>query len=990
MSSNKGGNIYNQYVDLTNEYKQKYGENTVVLMMVGGFYEIYSNGNDDIDIFGVASSCNLIVSKKAKGDIYMAGMPVDSLNRYSSVLIENNYVCIVVSQIDPKDPSNRQVTDIISPSINMYGQNNTNYFTVLYLEDYKGLLYAGITAIDVSTGRTVVLESLSTISDPGKAMDEVQRTISTYLPQEVILISKTNFNQKKTIEESIEPLCKIIHRKWDAEDISQYENITYQEAVLKKAFKYNGLMSVFEYIGMERLNWARVALCFGIQFAYEHNAFIINDLQKPIVIDNNNYLTIEYDSCIQLNLQSLNNRDKSVVSIINRCSTPFGKRMFKDRLFNPITDIDKLQERYDAIEKALSFPLENIHAILHKVLDLERLLRKIVLKRITPMDWNNLIMSLDNCKEAFIQCNLNADAFMNIEKSYYVFDTDECSKYSNILDIKSNIFRRGIYSDIDEASDRYERDYAYLNDLAKRITSLKDNDSTLCKIDNSNKDGFFLTITKNRFETAASINKELMGQFTKKFSNQSKTMYMLSSNEIVKYSNDMDDCVKEINQLVQDRYYEYLDDFIAKHSSPLKELIDSITELDVTVCLARNAKEWGLSKPIVKHGDSSYLDIHGLRHPIIEFVNNGVQYVKNDVYLNKEGRNGMLLYGINSSGKSSLMKALGLNIIMVQAGMYGFCDSIEFCPYYNIMTRIAGNDNIYRGMSTFIVEISELRNILNRGSNKSLVLGDEICSGTENTSALSIVASSIHHLIKKGCSFVFATHLHELLDIPIIQEMTQLYVGHLSIDTSNDTIVYERKIKDGPGSSIYGIEVCRYLKLPLEFMKMAEDIRKQIKGESRHLVENKTSNYNSKIIMDMCMLCNNNKAVHTHHIKYQKDCENDYEKNQRYNLMPLCEECHEKEHHTNLHIVGYKDTINGAEVEVVENTNEKPDIVLNEEKLNKIRLYVRFGKCNRWFIRHRKTGAFKQCDEEDAMNKLKKLGYDYKESFKEDLYDTYL
>lgn len=986
-------NIYNIYVDHTNNYKKVYGDNTVVLLMVGGFYELYSNNTDDnIDIFRIASVCNLIVSKKSKGDIYMAGMPIESLYRYVNILTENNFVCVVVSQTNPKDPSIREVTDIISPSVTINSQSITNYFVIVFLEEYKELLYAGIAAIDISTGRTLATESISTLSDSGKALDEVQRIASTYLPQELLLISKEPIKNSKSIEDSLEPLCKILYKRWDSINISQYESIIYQEETFKKAFKYNGMVSVFNFLGLERANWGRVALCYAIQFAYEHNAFLINNLQKPTIIDNDHYMTIEYDSCIQLNLQSLNIKDKSVLSIINRCSTAFGKRMLKDRLFNPITDVKELKQRYDNIEKALEYPLDKINIILNKVLDLERLLRKIELKRITPADWSNMIMSLEYCEEAFKICEMDCSGFEELKNLYNILRISECSKYSNLTDIKSNIFNKGVFEEIDNIIIEYDKNYENLINMAKSITDLRDNDSTLCKVDNTTRDGYFLSITKNRFETASSINKGMMGQFDKRFSNQSKTNYILINNDIKTSSNNMDRCINSINEYVQIRYNEFLDKFILEQSNNLRNLINTITDLDVTICLARNAKEWNLSKPDVYSSNNSYVNIKGIRHPIIEFINSGIKYVKNDISLNKDDIKGMLLYGINSSGKSSLMKALGINIIMAQAGMYVFCDNIEYSPYKNIMTRIAGNDNIYRGMSTFIVEISELRNILNRGSNKSLILGDEICSGTENISALSIVASSLFHLVQRGCSFIFATHLHELLDIPLIRDMKDIFVGHLSINTEGDNIIYERKIKEGSGSSIYGIEVCRHLKLPLEFMRIAEDVRKHIKGERNMFLENKTSNYNKDLILDMCAVCKDKRAIHTHHIKYQKDCKNEYEKNQINNLIGLCEECHENEHHGKIHIVGYRDTIEGRDIEIIERKELKENnkIELNPQKIEFLKQYIRYGKCDKWFSRKTKRGSFKHSDITNITDKLHKLGYTFTDELKDLLYDPYL
>jgi len=292
-----------------------------------------------------------------------------------------------------------------------------------------------------------------------------------------------------------------------------------------------------------------------------------------------------------------------------------------------------------------------------------------------------------------------------------------------------------------------------------------------------------------------------------------------------------------------------------------------------------------------------------MRHPIIERIQDDFQYVGNNISLNQ---NGILLYGINASGKSSFMKAVGLNIIMAQAGMFVAASSFTYYPYHSIFTRISGLDNIYKGMSSFTVEMTELRNILKRCNKYSLVIGDEICCGTESVSALSIVASGIDTLIQKGASFIFASHLHELTKLTSIKGnigKSKLFVKHIRITfDEQNTIIYDRVIQEGQGSNNYGIEVCRTLDMPSDFMKNAELNRKEVEGMNSTIINKKNSRYNSKIIIDMCNICNKNKAEETHHIIYQQSADKDgfinntFHKNAKHNLVAICKECHHKEH----------------------------------------------------------------------------------------------
>jgi DNA mismatch repair protein MutS len=339
-------------------------------------------------------------------------------------------------------------------------------------------------------------------------------------------------------------------------------------------------------------------------------------------------------------------------------------------------------------------------------------------------------------------------------------------------------------------------------------------------------------------------------------------------------------------------YKSFLESFITQNKQALLELIDIVAEKDVLSTCARNAKEFNHHRPTLIKNASGSVKVNALRHPILEHIMRN-EYVPNDVDIDA---NGLLLFGMNASGKSSLMKSIGLNVIMAQSGMFVAADSMVLSPYSHIFTRIVGNDNIYRGWSSFTVEMLELRNILQRCNQNSLVLGDELCSGTEATSALSIVAAGIQYMINRQCSFVFATHLHELSEMDRIKNTKSVLLKHMhvEIDKSSGKILYDRKLKEGPGSSVYGLEVCKGLGLPSEFIKSAHEVRCELQGISKDFVNTKKSRYNSQVFMDSCGVCGSrSKQLETHHIVPQNIRKN----NKVSNLMPLCESCHDKIHH---------------------------------------------------------------------------------------------
>ncbi len=334
---------------------------------------------------------------------------------------------------------------------------------------------------------------------------------------------------------------------------------------------------------------------------------------------------------------------------------------------------------------------------------------------------------------------------------------------------------------------------------------------------------------------------------------------------------------------------------------------------------------------------TSFIDATAMRHPMIERIQTNIGYVPNDVCLGakpakpeaKQAKpepeeTGWLLFGINASGKSSLMKAIGLNVLMAQAGMFVPCQRFEYEPYHAIFTRISGADNIYRGMSSFTVEMTELRNILLRCNEYSLVLGDELCAGTEALSALSIVAAGIQTLVEKRACFVFATHLHELMRMNAVPSSVGVYHIHIKLDEATQTIVYDRHLTRGSGHAYYGLEVCKALGLPSDFLKIAHQHRRMLQEEPTSFLNVKPSNYNKSIYMDKCAVCSA-PATETHHIQYQRDAKKTNSKKKHVdhiplhspaNLIPLCEGCHKKEHQGLLKIDGYTMTSEGRRLSV--------------------------------------------------------------------------
>lgn len=300
----------------------------------------------------------------------------------------------------------------------------------------------------------------------------------------------------------------------------------------------------------------------------------------------------------------------------------------------------------------------------------------------------------------------------------------------------------------------------------------------------------------------------------------------------------------------------------------------------------------------------SYVKAKDLRHCLIEHINTNEIYVTNDVELGQgTAQDGILLYGTNAVGKTSLIRALGIAVVMAQAGLYVPCSSFEYMPYQSIFTRILGNDNLFKGMSTFMVEMSELRVILKSANNNALILGDELCSGTEMDSAISIFVAGLKKMHDAKCSFIFATHMHEINKYEEVGALNRMTMKHLEVTYNKETdcLIYDRKLKDGSGFSMYGLEVCKSLHLPDDFLEYANNIRLKYRNSEQSILSLSTSRYNTNKVRATCEICKTEMGTEIHHLQHQKNADKYdfigyFHKNHNANLVSVCEKCHNSIH----------------------------------------------------------------------------------------------
>lgn len=958
------------YFKLQKLFEKKYGTNALVLMEIGTFFEVYEVNNDEEKIGKakeIAELLNIQLTRKNKAILenskenpIMAGVPAISFEKHlARIIAEQKYTVAIVRQRGTPPNVSRYLDTIVSPGTNfdfVISQDENN-ITSLLIEQIRGIYLVGYSAIDVTTGKCYYNEIHGTSEDKFFALDEVFNYMNMHKTNEIIVsFADKSINQKEVID-YLELNLKTFH-------IANFRpKISYQNELFKNVFNIESLLTSIEHLDMERFPLSTESLAVLIDFVIGHDSNIIQKLSSPQKLDINKYIYLGNNALEQLNIIETNH-NPSLIKLINNTSTAMGKRLLKERLTHPVKDSKELLRRY-ALSKELYDYYAPIEVELSNIYDIERLTRRIKLNRLHPFELNYLYDSLLSIKEIvkfmenykFISppCS-SADLSLFIQAIDSTFDLSISGKYM-LKDVDSNMISEGINTKIDDLNNQNELLYLKLEELKNHILSfMKSEDSSFVSINKLDKEGFFISLTKNRFNL---IKKDLLNShlivddklylfkdFNIKIQTNSVKIFCELTEEISdKYVHNLKKIV-ELNKLV---FKEKIQEFEKKFASLLQDLIQFIAEIDLTVSNIKTAKKYNYSCPkIVKTKDNeNFLELIDLRHPIIEANEEQGIYVPNDVILGEltlasqeykdniiiknsnpinlisNKMNGILLYGINSSGKSSLMKSIGIAVILAQAGFYVPCKSMRFSIFDAVYTRISGADNIARGLSSFAVEMLELKNIFNRATKNSLILGDEISHSTETMSGLSIVASAILKLSKLEALFVFATHLHQLPQIEEIEKLKNIIPLHLSVmyKDDEDKLIFDRKLAFGSGSSMYGLEYAKSLHMDKDFLNMANEIRKRLTDDYNpieRLAQRKTSKYNSNVFVSSCVICA--KACDdVHHIKEQARANKEgfighINANHKYNLIPLCKEHHKMVHDGTININGFVSTSKGLEL----------------------------------------------------------------------------
>lgn len=939
----------NDYFNYTEKYKKEYGEKTIVFLQCGAFYEIYGLKDpktekitgSDIKEFSKINEC-IIVNKNGcvrEQNLVMAGFKDSQIEKNLRKMQNEGYTIVVISQDEQCKNTTRSLSGIYSPGT-FFGNDEeiTNNIMCLWIEKYKiteNKIVIGLSCIDIYTGQSFLKELTENYFRNPTTYDELEKLISIYKPSEMIIITKKlNDSEIDEIIRFSNITSKTIHKinldekTEKTKKVIKCESQMYQREVFNQFWDINDINTFFESGMFNEYIVATESITYLLNFIYSHNQNLVKKIKEPSFKNSTNRLTLANHSLKQLNIIGGDKRKIANISnFINSTITTMGNRKMKYIICNPITNENELNDIYNITENILNKKklVEETRQKLLEISDLEKIFRKLILMKITPTDLVKISKSIEILREL-------EKVFKKNKLDKYFFEKSFNKKYNelenvinetinleealniDVLQFDDNFFNENIYEKIDKTEKELNNDLDELKNIQKYLSEIisegeKQKKDDYVKLNKTDQSGYYLFVTSRR----GKILKDKISKNQDYSEFKDITLSKATSQGDKINNGKIDSLCKKIlrNQnilksLIKDSYNDFCRELI-NYQEHFEYVIESFIKIDTNIARAYIANKNNYVKPIIDMNNSkSFIDAKDLRHVLIEHINENELYVTNDIELGEDNKkNGIVLFGTNAVGKSSLIKSIGIAIIMAQSGFYVPCSYFRYKPYNYLFTRILGNDDIHKGLSTFAVEMSELRTILRIGNKNSLILGDELCSGTETPSAISIFSAGLITLDKMESTFLFATHFHEILDIKEVTELNKVDIMHMEVkyDKENDLMIYDRKLKKGAGQKMYGLEVCKSLNLPDEFLDLANNIRLSRNKGDISLIDQKTSKYNSKKIKGKCELCGKD-GNDIHHLQYQKDANEkgfikSFHKNHKANLINICNKCHDDIHENN-------------------------------------------------------------------------------------------
>ena len=922
--------MYEEYLTNYKNYTAKFGPKVAIFLMVGIFYEMYDERDTEtgqtkttfvelVDLLGLKVSL-----KKGEGpsgpkyDGIVAGIPDYTVHKWSARLTQLGWTVVLIEQVKNVAGKviDRKVQRILTPGSHVEAANMSDmylsFITITNTAAVAPLL--AVTAIDLTTGYLHVFETKAQGTEDAWTSNDLIQFMELYPPKEVLwsvsgsrsLIEQVTEGKLKSIL-GCRPDTTFHQRAYLGS--GAWLNPTFREEYLRKRCGLKTLLPTHAALYIKEGSQVETALISLLNALEElwPSMSLGSLLVFPWIPGQQ--MRLGENALVQLHMLLQSDSRQDVLSLFDKCATPMGKRGLRDRLLKPSADPTIIQGLLDSVDawfvKDKDYK-EVIQRRLHTICDMDRIYRRIQQGLITATE----LMSLDSSFRALDYIAEKEQAtdtgkavnFLKTEV-FKIFDAKKVYQASE----DTSLFLPTIVPQLDVLEGQIQDQMKRITDWIETMAKLASTNVTADTFKIEFRDKSLVIKAPRAVIQVIKISGKLPPNTTATTNKTASYLESAELDQIYIIICRLRESLKRLQSVALVDLGHMLTNFIFREWHLVS---DWVKQTDVNLTLSKVATDSGYVKPTILHSASttatSAVAIEGLRHPLLEAQDRRIPYVQHSVSLGAEQGQGWLLYGLNASGKSTLMRAVGLAVLLAQGGSFVPATKMTLAPFQSLHTRIINTDNLWMGLSSFAVEMSEMRDIFRDAGPRSLVLGDELCSGTETTSATALVAAGIKGLIGRGAKFLFATHLHGLMQIKEVVGDPLLKVWHLHVeyDMAKDRLVYHRALKPGSGSSLYGLEVAKAMRIPADILEDAIRFRKSLSRESE-LSESVGSSWNNSVIRRSCQKCGLTETgnLEVHHIRERHTAvgpsghlADGSSVHALANLAVLCQSCHDALH----------------------------------------------------------------------------------------------
>lgn len=792
-----------QYFDIKKQY-----EDYIIFYRMGDFYEMF-----DKDAEITSSILNIVLTKRA--GIKMCGVPYHSYKPYLKKLIDAGKKVVICEQLeDPKKAKGlvkRGVTEIITPGtvLNDEFLSSDNNFILSCFENNE-VYYCAWS--DVSTGEFFV----SDYRDLKLFLTEITKI----KPKEIIVQEKQNKIFEKLINNNIE--ITILP--------DSYFNEKKAEEILKDFFNPGSL----KFIDLDENKYLLTAASSLILYFIDNEISNLQHLNWIKYINNKNYLYIDNQTFTNLEIfESLfqSESNTSLISIFNKTRTPMGNRVLKSYFRYPLNDIEKINKRLNDVECFFNdyYLLTNIVSKLKEIKDIERIVVKILNKKILPLDFVKLSFSILAIKEISSILFENGLKIVNVQDELvnYAKKLESAFEPEFLGNIENGGFiKNGFDSELDNL--RYIEDNSNKVLLEYQQEEKEKTNIQNLKIKYNKVFGYFFEVSKGNIS-------KVPDYFIRKQTLTNSERY--TTEKLIQLEIKIRDA--KANRIQKEK--EILESLIEEgklHIDELKKISANIGYLDFVVTIAEISRKYKFVRPIFT--DEDVLEIKEGRHPVVE-ISLKQEFIPNDLSMSNKSFF-HLVTGPNMSGKSTFLRQNALIIFLAHIGSFVPASYVKLHLFDKIFSRVGASDNISKGQSTFLLEMSETANILNNATSKSFVILDEVGRGTATFDGMSLAYAISEYIINNlKCKTLFATHYYELTSLDDNKGVENY---RTSVKEWNNKIIFLKKIVKGAADKSYGIYVAQIAGIPKDVIERAkillEELEKnEIKFEYKIANENK-------------------------------------------------------------------------------------------------------------------------------------------------------